>query len=346
MPNDSLISALQVLREAYSQRQKSTNSLIAALKGKSSLFGKIQQTLDDYMAENPSDDPALAQVQQSFGLAQESINPLLGTLGREAKSLAVLTGALKGAIAALSSDPVDVVRLSHPVEVLSTSDVQDPRLVELLPELTHEFEEAQQALGAIFGPALREAMTVQGIEVMGTSPKFEVSRFEIAANFLNRSASISYGKEVVVKRIPLSIEAILRAYQTTEKSITGRSETPDQWMAQFYAAWEAARTKRNSADKRANIVDCYFELVLQRQPKTFFSSPAKNNFAEYTRAQFAYDLFEIAIRPQRVYKDLVVFAHAATRSQTDSSTKSIWIVEGQAPHDGRYIGDIVFDAND
>ena len=87
-------------------------------------------------------------------------------------------------------------------------------------------------------------------------------------------------------------------------------------------------------------------MVLERQPKTFFSAPAKNNLTEYTRPQFAYDLFEIAIRPQRAYKDLFVFAHAATRSQTDSTTKSMWIVEGQGPHDGRYIGDIVFDKNE
>jgi hypothetical protein len=346
MPNDSLISALQVLREEYSQRQKSTHNLISALKGKSSAFGRIQQALGDYANNNATGDTALAQVQQSFGMAQESINPLVATLGREAKSLAAFTGAIKGAIAALSADPIDVARLSHPVEVLTANDIEDQRLAELLPELTLELKEAQEALGAVFGSALREAMAAQSIEVTGTSPKFEVGRFEIIANFANRSAAINYGKEVVVKRLPLSIEAILKAYQSAAKSITGRNEAPDQWMAQFYNAWEAARKKRNPAEKRANIVDCYFEMVLQRQPKTFFSAPTKNSFAEYSRAQFAYDLFEIAIRPQRTYQEMVVIAHVAIKSQTDSGVRSMWIVEGRGPHDGRYIGDIVFDKNE
>lgn len=346
MPNESLIAALQALREEYGQKQKATHGLIAVLKGKSSAFGKIQQALSDYSTRNPLANDALVQVQQSFTSAQDNVNPLTTTLAREAKSLAIFTGALKGAIAALSSDPVDVVRLSHPVEALKTTDIQDQRLFELLPELTRELEDAQQALGAVFGTALREAFDAQGIEVTGNPPKFEVGRFEISANFITRSASISYGTELVVKRVPLSVDTILKVYQTAANSITGRDENADNWMAQFYSAWESARTKRNTPDKRANIVDCYFEMVLLRQPKTFFSAPAKNNFAEYTRPQFAYDLFEIAIRPQRAHKGQVVFAHGATRSQTDSSTRSMWIVEGLGPHDGRYIGDIVFDKNE
>ncbi|MEP7287026.1 MAG: hypothetical protein ABI947_14820 [Chloroflexota bacterium] len=347
MPTESLTAALQTLREDYIQKQKATQSLIAAIKGKSSAFGKVQQAISDYAAQNANSDPMLESVQEAIGAAQENVNPLTTVLGREAKSLTTFTGALKGAMDALSTHPVDVVRLSHPVEALKTSDIQDERLLQLLPELTHELEEAQEALGVVFGAALRAALTAQGIAVTGTSPQFEVGRFEIAANFLSRSASISYGKEIVVKRVPLSIEAILKAYQGVSKSITGRKEDGEVWIRQFYTAWELARAKRNTEDKRANIVDCYFEMVLQRQAKTFFTSPTKSVFADYTRAQFAYDLFELAIRPQRSYNGTVVYAHAGTRSQTDKGNiRSMWIVEGAGPHDGRYIGDIVFDKNE
>ncbi len=346
MPNEPLIAALQTLRDEYGQRQKATHNLIAVLKGKSSAFGKIQQALGEYVEQNPGQNGSLVQLQQAFTSAQENVNPLVTMLGRDAKSLATFTGALKGAMAALSTDPVDVVRLSHPVEALKASEIQDQRLAELLPALQQELNDAEQALGAVFGAALRDALAAQGIEVTGSAPRFEVGRFEIAANFLNRSASISYGREVVVKRVPLSVEAVVRAYQSAVKGITGRSENPDTWMAQLYNAWEVARAKRNSADKRGNIVECYFEMVLLRQPKTFFSAPTKNGFAEYTRAQFAYDLYEIAIRPQRAYNGMVVFAHGATRSQTDSATRNIWIVEGRGPYDGRPIGDLVFDKNE
>ncbi len=346
MADETLISALQALRENYSQKQKATNSLLAALKGKSSALGKIQQSLGDYTARNPGDNATMTPVQQLFSAAPEATNPLVATLSREAKVYATLTGALKGVIGALSTDPVDVVKLSHPMDTLKTLDVRDDQLTALLPALNAEMNKAQEALGAVFGAALRDAFIAQGIDVRGTAPRFEVGRFEIFANFLSRAATISYGKEVVIKRVPLSVEAVIKAYQNAAKSVTGRAENPEAWMAQFYNAWDKARRQRDETNQRANIVECYFEMVMLRQPKLFFSTPTKNGFAEYTRAQFAYDLNEIAIRPQRTYKGLVVFAHVATKSQTDSAAKSMWIVEGAGPHDGRYIGDIVFDRNE
>lgn len=346
MPNTTLVTAFQTLREDYSRKQKATNRLLAALKGKSSALGKIQQALGEYAAWPDNENAAFVSVQQAFGGVQEDTTTLAANLGREAKTLAALTRATADTIAALNTDPVDVVKLSRPAAALQALEVQDERLSELLPALNRELDEAQQALGAVFGAALRQAFAEQEIAITGSTPKFEAGRFEIAANFLARSASIGYGKEVVIKRVPLSVEAVIKAYQSAVKNVTGRSENPDAWIAQFYSAWELARRKRDTADKRANIVDCYFEMVLIRQPKTFFSAPTKNSFAEYTRAQFAYDLFEIAIRPQRSYKNMVVFAHVATKSQTDSAARSMWIIEGQSPYDGRYLGDIVFDRNE
>jgi hypothetical protein len=35
-------------------------------------------------------------------------------------------------------------------------------------------------------------------------------------------------------------------------------------------------------------------------------------------------------------------AHGATKSQTDNPERSFWIVEGDTPHAGRYIGDVEF----
>jgi hypothetical protein len=53
-------------------------------------------------------------------------------------------------------------------------------------------------------------------------------------------------------------------------------------------------------------------------------------------------LFEFADRQRREYRGLRLFAHTATKSQTDSPDKSIWIVEGEHLHVGRYVADLVF----
>ena len=93
---------------------------------------------------------------------------------------------------------------------------------------------------------------------------------------------------------------------------------------------------------RINIVDVYIEMVLLRQGRAFASEPSKRTFSDYGRAQFIYDFYEYSHRRRLRYDGHVVKAHSATKSQTDSPTKSMWIVEGDTPYDGRYIADVEF----
>ena len=104
--------------------------------------------------------------------------------------------------------------------------------------------------------------------------------------------------------------------------------------------WPGAKANVNSA--RINIVDCYFELVLLRQGRTFDSEPSKRTFADYSRAQFAYDFYEFTDRQRLAYHGQVVKVHGATKSQTDSPSKSMWIVEGHGRTMGAYVADIEF----
>jgi hypothetical protein len=346
MPNDALISDLEQLRDSYSQRQKVTNSLLAALKGTTAALGKAGRNLNDYATQNSNlNSTALAQAQQAFGalrLKDEAIDPLMPELRREVKALSGLVAALKDALAALRGESVDVIKLGHAYGALSAAKTPDPALAMLLPALDQELQQAQRALGETFGLALRHALEQQGIGMFGRPPRFEVGRFEIAANFVTRSASISYGKELITRRVPLSVEAVLRAYQRDAKAVLGRNEDGDRWIAQFYSAWENARRKRGAAEKRANIVDCYFELMLQRQPKAFRSAPGKSSIVDYSRAQFAYDFFEFTNEQRRAYNGMHVSAHGSTKSQADNPEKSFWIVEGDTPYAGRFISDVEF----
>src|SRR5436305_10501148 len=87
MPNDSLISAIEGLRETYSQRQRATNGLLAALKGTTGALSKANRSLREYADQNANLNRAeLAQAQQAFGAARlkdEAIDPLMPDLRRE-----------------------------------------------------------------------------------------------------------------------------------------------------------------------------------------------------------------------------------------------------------------------
>lgn len=346
MPNDELIAALEALRDSFSQRQRATNGLLTALKGASSALGKAGRALGDYAGQSVLLDAGrLAQAQEAVAQArvkEDAVDPVLPELRRESKALATTITSLKDALTALRGEAVDVVKLGRAREALQTGKIQDESISALLPLMTRELEQAQQTLGATFGEALRAALAAQGLEATGRPPRSEIGRFEVVTDFVHRGATLSYGKEVLVPRLPLSVEAVVRTYQREARAIAGRNEDGARWIQQFHDAWETARRKRNRTGTRVGIVDCYFELVLLRQSKAFRSEPTKRRFADYTRAQFAYDLFEFVDRQQRAHNGLHAVVHGATKDQTDNPERSIWIVEGRGPHDGRYIGDVEF----
>src|SRR5437764_897371 len=150
MPNDLLISAIEGLRETYSQRQRATNGLLAALKGTTSALSKANRSLREYADQNANLNRAeLAQAQQAFGAARlkdEAIDPLMPDLRREVKALTGLVTALKDAQAALRGEAVDVVKLGHAYKALQESKVRDPALDALLPQIDQELQQAQRAL--------------------------------------------------------------------------------------------------------------------------------------------------------------------------------------------------------
>lgn len=299
---------------------------------------KIQKAFKEYDAR-----VNLQPIQDAFAgqrLKEEAIDPLLPDLRRELKLVTAIGGALRDSAAALSTEPVDIVKLDKAVSVLRSANRDDMSAV--LPELDEELELAQKALGDEFGQKLRDALAQHGISIGGRTPKFEIGRFELEANFAKRFSILRYGKDVVVPRMGITVEAAIKAYQAAAKAIMGRNLDGKAWIAQFYAAYHMARRKRDVDNTRVNLVECYVEFVLLNQGRNFFAEPGKRTFKDYSRAEFIYDFYEFAHQQRLLHNGEAVKAHSATKSQTDNPAKSMWIVEGDTPYDGRYIADIEF----
>lgn len=341
MPNTTLLTQLDALRDAYTQRDKTALALLAALKGTTNAHGKTLKALRDYGEQDTTVDVSGAQA--AFGglrLREETIDPLAAELRRETKILAGLVAAIKETGVALRSEPVDVVRLDKALTALQGSSEQ--KILDITPALREEMEVAQRVLGDEFGQKLRDALAGQGIGLGGRAPKFEIGRFELEANFAKRFLMLRYGKDLVAPHIPITVEAAVKAYQAAAKLVGGRNQDGGAWVTQLHDAYQIARRKRLTHGARVNIVDVYLELVLLRQNRAFAAEPSKRTFSDYSRAQFAYDFYEFSHRRRLAFDGHVVKAHSATKSQTDSPTKSMWIVEGDSPYDGRYIADIEF----
>lgn len=342
MPNETIISQLDQLREQYTLQQKAATTLQATLKNITAAQSKTQKALMDYNVQNTGVDVRPAQdAFANLRLKEETVDPLLPDLRRELKALTGLISALKDAAVALRTEPVDVVRMDKAISALQINSQEN--MLNLLPELNKELDLAQRILGDAFGEKLRDGLAEQGVNIGGRSPKFEIGRFELEANFAKRVVILRYGKDMVTPHISVTVEAAVKAYQNAVKVIMGRNQNGQTWIAQFYEAYQIARRKRDSNGTRVNLVDCYVEMVLLRQGRAFLSEPSKRTFSDYSRVQFIHDFYEFTQRQRVAHNGQVAKAHVASKSQTDSTTKSMWIVEGDSPYDGRYIADVEFE---
>jgi hypothetical protein len=259
--------------------------------------------------------------------------------------LDALIKALKKAADAFTDTSIDPIGLSKAIEVIQSNGAVTPAIRELQTELSVYLERAQEQLSQQFGEQLRASFASQQIEVGGRPPKFEVGRFLIETDFTKRKVIIFYGK-IELTRLGLSVPQTIVSYHAAMNEIMKRDEDGQLWIAQFYEAWEAARRLRGTSDLRVNIIDCYFELFRLRQKKTFRYAPTRGGLIEYTPAQFSHDFYEFAEVRRLSAEGKKVFPSAATKQQTGMPDRHLWIVEGENPNLGRFIGDIKFDRDE
>ncbi|MDL1921087.1 hypothetical protein FBQ95_00595 [Chloroflexi bacterium CFX3] len=355
MTQHNLISALEDLRERYTQRRKRVVALNEAAKAErtaqNNLHGardKFQETLAQYLALYAEDVPT------AFGTLEPmpplpSVTWLLSDAQRnqlksEINALDSLIKALKSAIDALSTEPLDVVRLAKANEALQATKLPVVELPQLLEQYTQVLQSATDHLSISFGTVLRDAFANEGLVLDGRPPIVQVGRFRVSLDFAKRRASLAYGKEVMVERMGLSAEAILKAYRSAYKALTERSDDGTKWLEQLYDAWRIVRFRQGSDKPDANLVACYIELALQRQATSFLRrEPRKTLFKEYSRAQFAYDV-DLFINRQRLsHKSLKPSLRVAVQAQTSSPERVMWIVSGETADDGSYMSTLTFD---
>ncbi|MCZ2074090.1 MAG: hypothetical protein LC130_03710 [Bryobacterales bacterium] len=348
MPREDLLPDLQALLDAYQVQRRTTDALIARLRRVNEPLNQARRALSDYATQPIStlSREQIAEAQQALEAIRfkETVSDvLLADLRRESKLLATIIGALRDTMATLTSDVTDVVRLDRAVQVLKSARLPDERLTAMLPALGEALDTAQEQLSFEFGASLRDRLAALGLNLGGRPPQFQVGRFEITVSFLSRTAALHYGKIAVATGVKLSLDTLIKVYQEAARNIEGRDEDGQRWIDQLYTAWQIARRKSEKGAARVSIVDCYYELVLLRQSRSFNSSPSKRSFTDYTRAQFVHDLDQFTQRFS--HQGQRVALHTATKTQAENANRSLWVITGAGPHDGQYVADLEFVAN-
>jgi hypothetical protein len=269
-------------------------------------------------------------------------------LAPQLKALREASGALKKALKLASEERPDalpmhkaLLKLEHVAERLD-----DGQLRAATEAFRAETERALEALSFEFAKDLKESFEARGIVVAGRPPTLVVEALVLNIDIAARKAQWFYGKEALTRPLPLSLGAILKAFEQQKRELLERDSDPEAFLAELYGTWanELASRSRQPRGGRLNLVETYSKMTLNRQSARFWNAPSRSTFKDYPRPHFVRDLALAQAAPTVTVdgKRYRLLLGVATKSQAEQASRSVWVPSG--PLEGSYYSDLTFEA--
>ena len=183
-----------------------------------------------------------------------------------------------------------------------------------------------------FGSDLKSALGTHGLALEGQFPLLRVGCYTIRADFDTGRARISWGTEVetIRSRIPLSAEEIAKAVATFDAQLKKREFQARSFTALLRTAWERARQSPGRAPaERVLLTEAMTEMALLTQPRAFAVNPVRENFRDYSRIQFGFDLYRLKHAPEEDRGGSRLRLFVATFDSTTAKAKSLWVPDSE-----------------
>lgn len=191
-----------------------------------------------------------------------------------------------------------------------------------------------------FGQKLENELKKAGFELRGHYPSLKVSFYTLEVDLENFKVLIWYGPQQerldVCKLIP---EEIVKKLDIIHSKITQRHFNDNDFLSKIYEAYKISLYRQNKKmGEPIPVSDILFEYAFLIQDKKFRTNPIKNNYKEYSRVFFSYDLYKLKDRRlENVELSLITATRAYTRRKSDF----LWVPSNEKG-DGNYISHIKF----
>ena len=279
----------------------------------------------------------------------ERVREAQRTLDPQFKELRQAVAALKMVARLAEDEKPDALPMNKALLKLeqSAAKLPDGALQAAAAAFRRETERALDALAFDFAKDLRDTFAGRGVEVNGRPPALLVGDLVLRIDVAARKAQWFYGQEPLTGRLPLSGAAIVEAYERQRKLIAQDGSDPADFLRELFATWsgELQGRSRKPVGNRLNLVDTYAKLTMARQSARFWNAPSRQTFKDYPRPQFVRDLVRAQAVPAFSVDGRLQHLRlgVATKSQADSSSRSVWLPSLGGGLDGAYYSDVTFE---
>ena len=283
----------------------------------------------------------------------EQIKAAQKELDPQFKALRDANGALRQAATLAGVEQMDALAMQKALGKLqqAAQQVENETLQAAVNAFGAETQSALDSLAFAFARDLKATFEQRGQPVEGRPPTLVVGELVLQIDIAARKAQWFYGKEALTRPIPLSINAIVQAYEAQRKALFQRTVDTPAFLGELHKAWQDLlgerdpKARKTATANRVNLVEAYSKLVLNRQSPRFWNAPSRSTFKDYERPLFVRDLFLAQATPTVTVDGQTqrLRLGVATKSQADSASRSIWVPNG--PLGGEYYADVMFETN-
>lgn len=192
------------------------------------------------------------------------------------------------------------------------------------------------------GTKLKELMN-NFAPIAGQFPILKVKYYTVKFDFANGQASIWWGpQKELIRKLTLDPNLISQTIRTFDQNLANKWQSPENFVNLLKSAYKRYLLLNSlELGTKVNLLDLLSECVMLIQSKNFKADPTKENFTEYSRIQFSYDLYKMKTNPKLVDKIQLV---VATFAVTEHREKSIWVPDNELG-EGTYYHQIAFTNN-
>jgi hypothetical protein len=217
----------------------------------------------------------------------------------------------------------------------------DPSILQLiqsnLKKARDELQQQEEQLKSKFGLELEQSLKAHNLTLTGNYPKLKTSFYTIDIDIPADKVTLWFGeieKLDTTKTVP---EKVVDSLLKINEEITKRPFDEKAFLRDIRTAYQMYITaSHKSVGNDAPLPEIHALLSLLMQKEKFRKNPVKQNFSEYTRAMFSYDLSRVK---NRIIDQNELTLITATRTDTRDKGNFFWI----PPSDntpGRYLAGI------
>ena len=275
-----------------------------------------------------------------FETLEKEINTLAQAFSTIKKEWASLKKTELNINQSLPAIDTSVQKIMKEIETLKNSEGYRKQLEDFCRTLATKLEEEKTHFRTAFINSLAKGLSSHGFEMKGALPELKIGIVTLAFSFEQKEVTLYYGPKIYpMGTVTLDTEKIIEKVKSLLDDLNNHLIPDHEFIKLLYMAYDRmVRLGKTETSGSVGIYELMPEFVLLMQPEQFLKDPKKENFKNYTKIYFSYNIYKLR---ERTYNGNELQLNIATREETKKTYAHLWVPQNDRG-DGVHFGGVRF----